>query len=185
MKKRVVIRKYAFILSVLMILSVFMLSSCGKVKEYKTAHDSGKITINSYEDLEKLMFAKGTLPEDIAKVIPDFCIYDSANSEPSPIFKDTECYRANATINLDVLCNSCGVENIGDQPIDLFFNADKEIEGWGIDYDYKEAQIFSKILSARYQTGLDANGIDIYFPFDDHEIGALLYSKTMLVWKPL
>ena len=117
-----------------------VLSGCGQkeVTVYKSFHASGECTISSIKDL---LFVRGTSPEEIAKTIPDLCLYEGYKDidydEGEEIEED---YSAKVRLNIE------GNENIFD--ICLHFNADKEFIGWA---DYEERVFGQEAIDERYQ----------------------------------
>ena len=93
-------KKNVLVCILLAVFCVFSLSSCGKieVKEYKTQHDSGTYVINNFGDFERLFFTDKATPEEIARVIPDFCIYESVKG-----------YRATATVDMSGFLHEYGI----------------------------------------------------------------------------
>ncbi|MBR1432529.1 hypothetical protein [Ruminococcus sp.] len=93
-------KKNVLVCILLAVFCVFSLSSCGKieVKEFETEHKSGTYVVNNFKDFERLFFKEDAAPEDVARVIPDFCIYESG--------KD---YSAIATVDMSGFLHEYGI----------------------------------------------------------------------------
>lgn len=101
-------------LIVMLVSCLITLTGCGEVKVYKTEHESGKMSYDSFDEFIDAFCDYEARPtaDDYNKKLSDFCIYE----DESPVFKDVS-YCAKLKIEIDgKLYDST-----------LSFNADKEL----------------------------------------------------------
>ena len=92
-------KKKLFIIPIILCWAVLLLSSCDvEVKEYKTYHESGTINVNNFDDLERLAFRYRASLQDVARAIPDFCIY-----------QNNEDYKASARVDMSNFLRDYGI----------------------------------------------------------------------------
>ncbi len=94
-------KRKLFVSLCLIAVCIFTLASCGKVPEYKTEHKSGTYMVSTFSDLERLAFNKKVSPEDVAKIIPDFCIYEFYTG-----------YEAYAIMDASKLCENNEIQEV-------------------------------------------------------------------------
>lgn len=147
----------------LILICVITLSSCG-VKEYKTVHNSGTYIMNNFEDLERLAFKKRASPEDVARVIPDFCICGPFSDE----------YRAYATIDASGLCRDNGLE---ETKLYLYFvfNLDRELVYWYFGGDDDTEISLHQLFAQKYGVKESKGTEQTTYVYDSFEPGSFFY----------
>ncbi len=142
-------------MSFFMILSVFMLSSCGTVPEYKTKHESGTFKIHNAADFDKLAFKSRTSPSEIARLFPDFCIYDNKDGS-NKLDWAASCY-----------VDFVDIDSV--YKFDIWFNADKEFMVWDLYID----SVFLDWLKLNYNSEINYTvnefGTITFEPFGNFE----------------